>query len=417
MTLTLNANMVDNDWLPPFSLREYERRFRVVRQGMEEQGLDALVIYGAHSFAGRDLGQINAVYLSNYAAFIHTYVVVPLHDEPTVFIPIAPHLPNAKDLSCLTDIRCVGTRCELGVSARLKELGLERGRIGVVGPLNASWWNMSLPTEATAHLGEALPEAEFRVVSELYEQWRLIKSPEELDHQRRAASINDAAQEAVVQATRPGVRHHDLSEIGYATAQKLRGNTAYIHMSSTSMADPTMTYPDPYPTHKEVGPDEVVLSEHSVGFGGYYGKLMTTWFTGEPTKEYRALFDVASEVYRTALAELKPGMTGADADRLMEPVAKAGWTVPFPLVSGWSAYNSPPMVGWPSTRDEPAGNQPGASATFEPGMAVRISVNPHTRDGRALWVASACVFTESGLESFHAYDPAVLRVVPSDSAS
>lgn len=412
MTLTLNSNMVDNDWLPPFSLPEYERRFALVRSKMAEQGLDALVIYGAHSFAGRDLGQINAVYLSNYAAFIHTYVVVPLHDEPTVYIPIAPHLPNARDLSCLTDIRSVGTRCELGVSERLRELGLERGKIGVVGPLNASWWKMSLPAEARDHFVEALPEAEFRVVSELYEQWRLIKSDEELQHQRRAAAINDSAQESIVRATHIGVSHHELSEIGYAAAQKLRGNTAYIHMSSTSMTDPSMTYPDPFPTHKKVGPDEIVLSEHSVGFGGYYGKLMTTWFTGEPTAEYRALFEVASDVYRTALAELKPGMTSADADRLIEPVAKAGWTVPFPLVSGWSAYNSPPMVGWPTTVDETIRSRSASLVPFEPGMAVRISVNPHTEDGRrALWVASACVFTENGLESLHAYDPAALRII------
>ncbi len=411
MTLTLNSDMVDNDWLPPFSLEEYERRFALVREGMKENGLDALVVYGAHAFAGRDLGQINAVYLSNYAAFIQTYVVVPLHDEPTVLVPIAPHIPNARDLSCLTDIRSVGTRCELGVSARLKELGLERGRIGIVGPLNASWWNISLPAEARDHFDEALSDAEFRVVTDLYEQWRLIKSDEELEHQKRGASINDVAQEAIVQATKAGVSHHELSEVGYATAQKLRGNTAYIHMSSTSMADPTMTYPDPYPTHKKVGPDEVVLSEHSVGFGGYYGKLMTTWFTGEPTREYRDLFEVASETYATALAELKPGMTNADADRLMKPLAKAGYTVPFPLVSGWSAYNSPPMVGWPSTVDEAVWKRT-VPTTFEPGMTVRISVNPHTEDrARSLWVASACAFTETGLESLHKYDPAALRIV------
>ena len=317
MTLTLNQNMVDNDWLPPFSLQEYERRYEVVRNGMKEHGLDALIVYGAHAFAGRDLGQINAVYLSNYAAFIQTYVVVPLHDEPTMFIPIAQHLPNAKDLSCLTDVRAVGgTRCELGVSARLKELGLERGRIGVVGPLNASWWNMSLPAEARDHFDEVMPEAEFRVVSDLYEQWRLIKSDEELAHQKHAASINDSAQEAVVSATKPGIRHSELSDIGYAVSSRLRGNTAYIHMSSTSMTDPSMTYPDPYPTHKLVGPGEVVMSEHSVGFGGYYGKLMSTWFVDEPTKEYRELFSVAAEVYRTALGGAE---TGNDAHRRRPP--------------------------------------------------------------------------------------------------
>lgn len=412
MTLTLNQNMVDNDWLPPFSLAEYERRFALVREGMKSSGLDAIVVYGAYAFAGRDIGQINAVYLSNYAAFIQTYVVVPLHDEPTVFVPIAPHIPNAKALSCLTDIRNTdGTRCEVGVTARLKELGLDRGTIGVVGPLNSSWWDISVPAEARDHFEEALPDAEFRVVTDLYEQWRLIKSDEEVTHQRRGAGITDVAQEAIVSATRPGITHHELSDIGYTASQRLRGNTAYIHMSSTSMAAPTMTYPDPYPTHTEVRRGEVVLSEHSVGFGGYYGKLMTTWFTDEPTPEYRDLFDVASETYRLTLDTLKPGMTQADADRLMEPLARAGFTVPFPLVSGWSAYNSPPMVGWPDTVDEAVRNRT-APTVFEPGMTVRISVNPHTADrSRGLWVASACVFTEDGLESLHSYDPAILRVV------
>jgi Xaa-Pro aminopeptidase len=182
------------------------------------------------------------------------------------------------------------------------------------------------------------------------------------------------------------------------------------------MSNPTMVYPDPFPTHKVVGPGEVVMSEHSVGFGGYYGKLMSTWFTDEPTREYRELFDVAADVYRAALTELKPGMTSADADRVIEPVAKAGFTVPFPLVSGWSAYNSPPMVGWPSSVDESIRARSPKSVVFEPGMAVRISVNPHSQDRtRAVWVASACVFTETGLESLHSYDPAVLRVVSADA--
>jgi len=415
VSLTLNRNMVDNNWLPPFSLEEFERRFELVRNGMREQGLDALVIYGAHSFAGRDLGQINAVYLSNYAAFIQSYVVVPLHDEPTVFVPLPEHIPNARDLSCLTDIRSSGTRCELGVADRLRELGLERARIGVVGPLNASWWKMTVPVEARDHFAEALPEAEFRNVSEQFERWRLIKSDEEIENLKIAASINDAAQEAVVQATRPGITHSELSDVGYAVSGRMRGNTAYIHMGSTSMTNPTMVYPDPFPTYKKVGPGEIVMSEHSVGFGSYYGKLMSTWFVGEPTKEYLELFELAAETYRNAIAELRPGMTTEDADRLIEPVAKAGYTISLPLVSGWSNYNSPPMGGWPSSVDEARRRRFNDPMVFEPGMAVRINVNPHNDDHtRSLWVASACVFTETGLESLHAYDPAALRIVPDD---
>jgi Xaa-Pro aminopeptidase len=408
--------MVDNDWMPPFSLAEYERRFELVRAGMRESGLDALVIYGAYSYAGRDLGHMNAVYLSNYAAFGHSYVVVPLEDEPTMHIPFAEHVPNAKDLSCLTDIRTLGfTRIELGVVERIKELGLERGTIGIVGPLN-SWYSISIPAEHRDHLHAELPEAAFPVVTELYERWRLIKSVEELEHQRRGASINDAAQEAVVRATRPGISHHELSEIGYATAQSLRGNSAYIHMSSSPMSSSASTYPDPYPTHKKVGSGAIVMSEHVAGFGGYYGKLMTTWFTDEPTSQYLDMFEVAAETYRAALDELKPGMTNEDASRLIEPVAKAGYTVTLPLVSGWSTYNSPPMGGWPSSVEDAVRERMSRPMEFEPGMAVRINVAPRTLDHkRGLWVASACVFTETGLESLHSYDPAELRVVEAES--
>lgn len=413
MTLTLNKNMVGNDWLPPFSLPEFERRFKLVRAGMREAGLDALVVYGAHSFAGRDLGQINAVYLSNYAAFIQSYVVVPLHEEPTMFVPIPEHIPNARDLSSLTDIRnSGGTKCEVGVAERLLELGLQRGRIGVVGPMNASWWNLSLPAEAKAHLDATLPDAEFVIVGELYERWRLIKSDEELEHQRRGAAINDAAQEAIIAATKPGITHSELSDVGYAVSGQLRGKTAYIHMGSTSMENPTMKYPDPFPTHKPVRAGDVVMSEHSVGYGSYYGKLMSTWFVGAPTKEYAEMFKVAAETYENAIAELKPGMTTEDADGLIEPVAKAGYTVSLPLIGGWSAYNSPPMGGWTSTVDASKRARFHDSMVFEPGMAVRINVNPHTDDHtRSVWVASACVFTDTGLESLHHYNPAELRIV------
>ena len=115
-------------------------------------------------------------------------------------------------------------------------------------------------------------------------------------------------------------------------------------------------------------------------------------------------------------AELKPGMTNDDANRLIEPVAKAGYTVTLPLVSGWSTYNSPPMGGWPSSVEDAVRDRMSRPMEFEPGMAVRINVAPRTLDHkRGLWVASACVFTETGLESLHSYDPAELRVVQADS--
>ncbi len=70
MTLTPHQNKVDDNRLPPFSLKKYERRLKLVGEGIKGNGLDALVVDGASSFAGRDLGQVNATYLTNYTAVI-----------------------------------------------------------------------------------------------------------------------------------------------------------------------------------------------------------------------------------------------------------------------------------------------------------------------------------------------------------
>ncbi len=45
-----------------------------------------------------------------------------------------------------------------GQPAVRAQLGLERGKIGIVGPLN-SWWNMSLPVEVRDHFAETLPRS------------------------------------------------------------------------------------------------------------------------------------------------------------------------------------------------------------------------------------------------------------------
>src|SRR3989304_7966197 len=97
--------VVDNDYYPPFSDAEYERRYSTLRKFMNADGLDCLIVYGAYSMVGTDTGQINTVYLSNYAGFIQTYVVFPLRADPTLFISFGYHLPNARDLSVIKDIR------------------------------------------------------------------------------------------------------------------------------------------------------------------------------------------------------------------------------------------------------------------------------------------------------------------------
>lgn len=337
--------------------------------------------------------------------------IFPLNDEPTMYITFNVHIPNARDISCIKDIRSVGFDIQKGVGERLKELSLEKGNIGIVGPLN-NWFKISIPAEHRDYLKETFPQANFRVVTNWYEYLRLVKSEEEIQRMERAAAINDVCQEEVILATKPGIRHSELAAIVNITSTRLGGNYAICNLSSTPMSNPQMVYPDPLPTHKVVATGDVVMTENAVGRGAYYAMMFATWFVGEPTEEYRNLFGLAASVYENALKELKPGMAGDDADRLVAPIKEAGYITRTPLVAGWSTYNTEPHLGLPKGMKGYHGDESPQDFVFKPGHCVRINVCPLTPDmKKGVWLGSACVFTKDGLRSFHRYPVTELRVV------
>ncbi len=405
------TDTADNDFFPPFSRQEIQQRHSRVRDWMKESGLDCLVVYSAHSLAGNDTGHTNAVYLSNYAPCMQGYVVFPQKDEPSLFISHSNHVANARELSVIKDVRCVGFNIEKGVGDRLMELGLEKGNIGVVGP--ASWWfPISIPVEHHNYLTKALPKAHLKVVTNDYINMTLVKSEEEIEHLQRGAVMTDIAHEQIFLATKPGVRHSDLRRIVAEVANACGGHFPFSHVSSTSMTKPTQSYPDFYPTHRQVQAGDVLLTELSLGVGIYFGKIYGPFFVGEPTREYRDMFEIAAGVYTSALKELKPGSTGRDVQRLMEPLAKAGHASGGFMVGGWSTYNQPPHIGQVSSSDGLHG-QKALDFVFKPGHCVTVGVSILTRDdpNKGLRVGSACTFTRDKLQTLHQYPVSQLRII------
>jgi len=392
--------VAENDFYPPFSKEEYERRYQKIREFMEKDGLDCLIVYGTYAWMGTDQGQINTVYLSNYAGFVQTYVVFPLKDDPTLFISFDQHIDNARNLSVIKDVRCSGFEVAEGIGERLKELSLEKAAIGIVGPL-AAQFRISIPVEHHQYLTTTFSQAKFKVVTKEFEDLRLIKSDEEIKYMEKAAAMTDLAQEEIVLATKPGVRHSDLHQIAFSVAGRCGGKVAIDHVLSIPMSNPQRCYPDPYPTHRTVESGDVVMTELCVGYGGYFGKIHATYFVGEPNKVYQEQFELAASVHNRVLAELKPGSTGRDVSKFLAPIKEAGYTSRS-LVSGWSTYNHQPSGGSDAALD----------FVFKPGHCIQTNAHPVTPDKkRGVWVGTSCVFAEDRLRSFQAYPANKMRVV------
>lgn len=401
-----------NDYFPDFSKQEWSRRYGRIRKAMKSKGLDCLIVYGAYSYAGTDTGQINAVYLSNYAAVVQSYVLFPLKDPPTLIIGFGLHIPNARDCSPIQDVRAGGLDLVPVIPERIKELGLEKGNLGIVGPL-PSWWSSTIPAEHRDYLFEKLPKAGFQTVTEWYENIRLQKSREEAALMEKAGALTDLAHEEVFMATRPGVRHSDLRQVIEGVAGRFGGKYPFSHIGSTSMKNPDRIYPDFFPTHRTVQHGDAVMTEIAVGYGNYFGKLWGTFFVGEPTKEYKRLFNVAVSVHDRAIENLKPGMKGSDVKPWLKPMRRAGYTNAVPLIMGWSTYNHPPHCGaLPGAPCEDLIPQKDLDFVFKPGHCVTVIAFPVTPDmKKGLWVGTTCLFTKKGLKKLHAYPVNRLRVV------
>ena len=144
-----------NPDLPPrFSASEYGRRYTLVREEMDRRGLAALILFGDSGHIGGF--QTNCHYLSNYIDQFYSYVVFPAEGEPTLFFCLQPHETGVRQYSVIEDIRWGGWDIAAAVAGRIRELGVDRKRIGLVG-VSSFQIRFTLPSDHMETLGKELP--------------------------------------------------------------------------------------------------------------------------------------------------------------------------------------------------------------------------------------------------------------------
>src|SRR5579859_5223655 len=125
-----------SDLYPRFSESEYARRYANARSVMVEEGLSALVLYGTVS------AYQEVLYFSNFATMREAMLVLPLEGEPALFVQYFNHVPNARLVASIADVRWGGIDITLTASENLRERGLSEGRIGTVGPFTFQQYRM-----------------------------------------------------------------------------------------------------------------------------------------------------------------------------------------------------------------------------------------------------------------------------------
>lgn len=371
---------------PKFSKAEYQRRFKLIRNLMLHEDVEALVIHGT-------TGMGSAVhYLSHYIPARPTWLIFPLEGPSTLFLHFYNHILCTKALSIVEDVRCYHPNPGKTVAENLRERSLGASRVGVVGLGN------TIPYTQFETLKAECPEVEFQDLTRPFNQIRVIRSEEELEWFRESGRLTDLTCEALEREIRPGLTEYDLSTIIHGAFLPDSGQMGIHFLSTTSMQNPEQPVPWQYLTPRKIERGDVVITEITISYWGYATQIHRPFAVSmEPTSIYQELFDRATECYEAVRTIIKPGTTSEEiVDVSTRMTEDKGYPILDSLFHGEGGRN--PELG---TR-----NSHHAFEHYElkENMVVVVQPNLTTEDGKSgLQVGAAMIVKPMGGELLHRY--------------
>jgi len=305
---------------PRFSLAERDRRWQAVRTLMRQQGIDVIV---APQNTGHSTDfQANSRYLTHCGGGGDSDIaaVFPLEGEVTaIATSAAPRWPTVQDWT--RDVREARRNYGRVIVERLKELKVERGRIGITG-LGAVEGTRT--PEGTILYGtwrqirDAFPHAELVDATPVLTEVRYVKSQEEVDALTKSMEIIELGYQAEIEAARPGVRDW---EVWAATqcALMLNGSEMPVHCNWVSGKRPRRTLTRPSIRILERG--DLIINEIEASWIGYRAQGVQPVFVAAADPVFQELIKVQREVFHQLLENLRAGTT---VGQLAELTREAG---------------------------------------------------------------------------------------------
>ncbi|HEY7221917.1 MAG TPA: M24 family metallopeptidase [Candidatus Binatia bacterium] len=368
---------------PRFSNTEYIRRYTAIREAMDKEGLDAILISGAR-------GSSEVHYLSNYLAQSPCWLLFPRREDPTVFIHFFNHHPCAKAQSVMEDVRWYGPAPMPTLIEEIRKRGLRKSKIGLV----------SMRAMAYGHVTELqrqFPEAQLAEFGPQFNRIRRVRSEEELVYLRKSGYLTDLACEALESNLRPGLTEQDVLSIVYGAYIKQGGDPGIHFITTTKMHDPDRFVPWQKQTARVLEKGSVVITELTVSYWGYSTQIHRPFAIGqEPAPVYRKLFDAALQCYENIRRICRPGTTSEEIVAASSIIEASGFTSYDSVFHGEAGKS--PELGTKSAA------HPLEPWTLQENMVHVIQPNPITKDFKAgLQLGAAVVVKPSGGEALHNY--------------
>jgi Xaa-Pro dipeptidase len=284
-----------------FEQEEYSWRMRRLRDAMQDEGLDAMLLFAQESM----------YWLTGYDTFGFCFfqtLIVKADGSMRLFtrsadLRQARHTSIIENISIWTDR--VNADPALDLKNLLNDMDLLGCRIGIEydthGLTGANCRKLDMQLQSFGDLMDAS-----HVVSSL----RLVKSPAEIDYIKTAAGLADAALDAALPLIRPGGSEAEILAAMQGAVFSGGGDYPGNEFIIGSGHDALLCR---YKAGRRTLEDQDQLTLEWAGvYAHYHAAMMRTIIIGKPSERHLELYDVCREALTEIEKVLRPGNSFGD---------------------------------------------------------------------------------------------------------
>jgi Xaa-Pro aminopeptidase len=262
------------------------------------------------------------------------------------------------------------------------DLDLDRGRI----LLDDRMWE-----QFSRDLRESFPDAEFGLASDVLDDLRIRKDPEELDRLQEVASLTDEVCRSLRGLGPDAIGMTETDLANEIESRLMAAGGEGVAFESVVGSGPNGARPHHRHGNREIeAGDPVVLDFGTTSKGYPSDQTRTIVFDGEPTEEFERAFEVVEAAQQAGIEAIEPDVEAQAIDRAVRDVIReAGYGERFTHRTGHGvglSIHEPPYIV--------AGND----RTLEPGMVFSVEPGIYVEGAFGIRIEDLVVVTETGCE-------------------
>lgn len=300
---------------------EYLERVKKTRKKMDNQGVEALLVFSSYPEREGHLGYLTnyhgafppSQYDRSYRGLGYSALMITQSTGPTLF----PGLLFASGRLAGVDKVISAPNLALTVGRSVTSF-LKKNKGKSVGIVGADVLPSLFLNEIQSFVGKKIPRASFHQSEDILLSLRMVKSDAEQRVIERGAEIADIGITAAYNSTKSGARESDIA----ISATKACYDEGADYVARTRIYGKNISGVRwPILTNRKLDRGEITGIDLVGWFNGYGFDVLRRWVVGSPTDSQKDFLGKAANLTDETIKRIKPKMSGDQVSKLTLEIA------------------------------------------------------------------------------------------------